>query len=488
MAVRQPEAGVAGEPHLVLADVGDVGRRVLGQLADPLDHVIGGQDAVAPGARAVPAARLALGLPGGQLLEVLGPLLDRGGLDHRGERPQDAPGVAHDRDLDRDVLADLGRVDVDMDDPGIRRVGPHVAGDPVVEAHPDRDQQVGRLDRPVDVLPAVHAHVAVGERMALVDRADPEQGPGDRDAGLLGERDEIVPGLGVEDAMAGQDHRPLGLGDLGGGHLELARVAVEVRPEAGQAGEHLGLGRVLRRGLLLEGVLGDVDVDRTGPAGPGDVECLGEDAGQVVGVADQVVVLGHRQGDAVDVDLLEGVLAEQRAGDVAGDRHDRDRIEEGGAEPGDEVRGARARGAQADAHLPGDPRIAVGRVGAALLMADEDVAQLGVVPEDVVEGQDHTTRIAEEDVDALAKERLADHVGADPAALERLGVVEHRVARLLDRGRAGGAVVGHVAVADGLPGRARAGRRLSLRLRRFALRDRHQSVSVIRLILLQCEA
>ena len=63
--------------------------------------------------------------------------------------------------------------------------------------------------------------------------------------------------------------------------------------------------------LLLEGVLGDVDVDRARPAGPGDVERLGDDARQVVGVADQVVVLGHRQGDAVDVDLLEGVLADQ---------------------------------------------------------------------------------------------------------------------------------------------------------------------------------
>ena len=49
-----------------------------------------------------------------------------------------------------------------------------------------------------------------------------------------------------------------------------------------------------------------------GPAGPRDVERLGHDARQVVGVADQVVVLGHRQGDAVDVDLLEGVLADQR--------------------------------------------------------------------------------------------------------------------------------------------------------------------------------
>ena len=50
-----------------------------------------------------------------------------------------------------------------------------------------------------------------------------------------------------------------------------------------------------------------------GPAGAGDVEGLGDDARQLVGVADQVVVLGHRQRDAVDVDLLEGVLADEGA-------------------------------------------------------------------------------------------------------------------------------------------------------------------------------
>ena len=73
------------------------------------------------------------------------------------------------------------------------------------------------------------------------------------------------------------------------------------------------------------------------------------------------------------------------------------------------------RRAQADADPAGDPGVAVGGVGAALLVADEDVAQLGVVAEDVVEGQDHAAGIAEEDVDALAQERLADDVGPDPA-------------------------------------------------------------------------
>ena len=93
--------------------------------------------------------------------------------------------------------------------------------------------------------------------------------------------------------------------------------------------------------------------------------------------------------------------------------------------------------AHADADPAGDAGVAVGGVGAALLVADEDVAQLGVVAEDVVERQDHAAGVAEEDVDALAEERLADDVGADPRPPPRPRVVEHRLAGALDGRRAG---------------------------------------------------
>ena len=236
--------------------------------------------------------------------------------------------------------------------------------------------------------------------------------------------------------------------------LELARVAVDVRAEAGQPGDDLVLGRMLGARLLLEGVLGDVDVDRPGTTGPRDVERLGDDARQVVGVADEVVVLGHRQRDAVDVDLLERVLADQRCRDVAGDRDHRDGVEERGADPGDEVGGPGTRRAHADADPAGDPGVAVGGVRAALLVTDEDVAQLRVVAEDVVERQDHAARVAEEDVDALAEQRLAEDVGPDAGPLEVAALVEHVLAGALDRGRLGGPVAGHVAapLAVAVPG------------------------------------
>ena len=123
----------------------------------------------------------------------------------------------------------------------------------------------------------------------------------------------------------------LAAGDLGRGQLELARVAVHVRAEAGQPGDDLlrASGASARVSCWSASLVMSM---WTGPGRPGagDVERLGHDARQVVRVADQVVVLGHRQRDAVDVDLLEGVLADQRGRDVAGDRDHRHRIEERG--------------------------------------------------------------------------------------------------------------------------------------------------------------
>ena len=398
----------------------------------------------------MPAGGLGVAAPLGELLEVLGPGRGVHRVHQREHRAKHPPGIADDRHLDRDVLADLGGVDVHVDDPGVRRIGPHVAGDPVVEAHPDGEQQVGRLDRLVDVLPAVHAHVAVAQGMGLVDRPDAQQGVGHGDLGLLGKGDEVVPGPGVQDAMTGEDHRTLGPGDLRGRELELAQVPVHVRPEARQAGDDLLVAGVRRVGLLLERVLGDVDVNRAGTTASGDVEGFGEDAGQVVRVADQVVVLGHRQRDAVDVDLLERVLADQRGRHVARDGHHRHAVELGRADARDEVRRAGTGGAHAHADLARGAGEAVGSVRAALLVPDEDVADLRVVPQDVVQGQDHAAGIAEEGRGPLADQGFADHVGTDPGPTARLGLalVEHLLAGLLDGERLGGPVVRHVRTTD----------------------------------------
>ena len=338
MAVRPAEPGVSGGPHLVLADVGDDRGVVVGGLADLADHEVGRELAVAPGPRPVPGCLLGLDPPFRQLGEIGRAALRFHRGDERQQGRQNALHVAHDRDLNRDVLADLGRVDVHVDDPRVRGERRHVARDAVVEAHAQGDQQVGRLDGAVDVLPAVHADPAEAERVGLVHRAHAEKGVGDGDLRLLGKLPQFFGRVGYQDAVTGQDDGPLGAGDLLRGQPDLTVVALEVGLEAGQVDR----GRVFGRAGAHQGVLRDVDVHGAGTAGGGDVECFGEDARDVVGVVDQVVVLGARQSDAGDVDLLERVLAQERRDHVAGDRNHGHGIQHGVADAGDEVRGAGA--------------------------------------------------------------------------------------------------------------------------------------------------
>ena len=143
----------------------------------------------------------------------------------------------------------------------------------------------------------------------------------------------------------------------------------------------------------------------------GDLEGFADGGGDVFGAGDEEVVLGDGQGDAGDVDLLEGVGAEDLGGDLAGDADDGDGVEHGGGDAGDEVGGAGAGGGHADADLAGGAGVAVGHVGGALLVADEDVVD-GELAQGVVDGQDGSAGIAEDGGDAFADEGGPEDFGA----------------------------------------------------------------------------
>ena len=68
-----------------------------------------------------------------------------------------------------------------------------LAGDAIVEAHAEGQQQVGFLDRFVDPVLAVHAHHAEVERVMGRQAADAEQRHRDRNVGQLGERAALRP-------------------------------------------------------------------------------------------------------------------------------------------------------------------------------------------------------------------------------------------------------------------------------------------------------
>ena len=221
----------------------------------------------------------------------------------------DLAGVAHDRHVGRPVLADLGRVDVGVDDLRLGGEGREVAGDAVVEPRAEGDQQVGLLHRRDGGDGAVHARHAQVLAVAIGERAAGHEGGDDGRAGLVGEVEELGGGLGLDHAAADVEHRATRLADQAGGLPDLLGVRPGGRPVAGQP----DLDRPAEGGLGLQDVLGQVDEHRAGTAGRGDVERLGDRPRDVRRVGDQHVVLGDRQRDAADVGFLERVGADELA-------------------------------------------------------------------------------------------------------------------------------------------------------------------------------
>ena len=177
----------------------------------------------------------------------------------------------------------------------------------------------------------------------------------------------------------------------------LADVRLERRLVAGQVDGDRSLVPV---DLGEQDVLRDVDVDRARAAGARQVEGFAQHARQVLAIAYEVVLLGDRDGDARDIGFLEGVGADHVVGYVGRDGHERDGVHVGVADPGDQVGGAGAAGAEA--HADGalvlwffqggrGAGVAVGHVRGALLVANQDVMQLGKLGQDVVEGHDGAT-------------------------------------------------------------------------------------------------
>ena len=168
------------------------------------------------------------------------------------------------------ILADLGRIDVHVNHLGVRSERGQPAGDAIVEAHAERDEQIGLGHAHVGRVAAVHAGHADEIRMRRSD--SPPRPISVHTAGASMSSTSCAQFLGRpggDDAAARVDERPLRFPD----HLRRA-------PDL--TGVAFGVNLVARQDewskparsapWRLEHVLGDVDQHRPGRPVDGDVE------------------------------------------------------------------------------------------------------------------------------------------------------------------------------------------------------------------------
>ena len=290
----------------------------------------------------------------------------------------------------------------------VRRVRLQSAGDTVVEAHAECQQKIGLLDRVIDPGFAVHAHHAEVHGMGCREGAETKQRERNRNTGAFGEVAYLLHCAGNDDPMPGQNYRALRVLD----QFESLFVFRGLRRKIGAISGQLRLRRFpveLTRRLL--GVFGDVDENRAGATGPGDVEGLADRTGDFTGVGDEIVVLRDWQGDAGDVRLLEGVGPDQFAAHLAGDADDRRGVEHGRRNSGDHVCRAGTRGRDGDTDLSAGAGVTVGHMRRALLMAYQHMMDLAVL-ERIVGWQNRAARVAEHGGDVFALQAFPKDLGS----------------------------------------------------------------------------
>ena len=269
------------------------------------------------------------GIAGARALEAVGrPKLSHAGepgrprpsAQERGKPAHDIGDIRHDshgRALD---LPELAGVDVDMDDPGLRAEIGGPARGPVVEPHPERDEKIALLQHEVGGAGGMHPHHPEEKGMILGQGAQAMQSGRDGNGALLRKGAEPGRGAGADDAGPDKEHGTLRRLDQGRGPRD--GLGVRRRRRAGPSGR----GEPADVDRLLLHVLGDVHHDGTRPAGSGDAEGFWNHLEQLAGRAQEEVMLGDGDGEAIGVDLLKRVGADHRRRHLSGHRDHGDRI------------------------------------------------------------------------------------------------------------------------------------------------------------------
>ena len=326
------------------------------------------------------------------------------------QRGEDAPRVADDGNIDRDILVDAGRIDIGVDFQAAGAEGAQAPRHAVIETRADIEHDVTAMHGHVGFVGAVHAQHAEELRIAAGKGAEAHQRGGAGEAGAMHEAREQRGGVrpGVDDAAAHVNDRPARPtqsrhGARDGGRVRLGHRAV--------AAVRAGSGRAVGRGADQH-VLGQIDHHRPGPAAARDGEGLVHDARQIGAAADEVIVLGRLARDAGGVGLLERVVADQMRGHLPGQADDGDAVHQRVQQAGDRVGRTRTAGDQHHADTAGAARVALGSVHGGLFVTNEDMADGGLLVQRVIDRQHGAAGIAEDDIDTLVPQGVQQGVRA----------------------------------------------------------------------------
>ena len=288
-----------------------------------------------------------------------------------------------------------------MHDAGIGTEFLDISGHAVIEACTHCYQHIAVMHRHVGFIGTVHPQHTDELRIGCRVGAKSHQGVRNGEIQLTCKLCQCSRGIAEYDAAAGIQHRTLGAEHQLHGTLDLTGMSNVHRV----VGTHADPVRVAEHRLFRGYVLGDVNDNRPGPPGRGDIERLLDGLGQPVDILHQEVVLDAGPGDADVVGFLERVIADQVRRDLPGEHHHRYRIHVGGGNAGHGVGRTGPGSHDHDTGPAGGTRIAVCRVSCSLLVAHQDMLDLVLVIKSVVDVQNCTAGVTEDVFDTFSLQR-----------------------------------------------------------------------------------
>ena len=129
-------------------------------------------------------------------------------------------------------------------------------------------------------------------------------------------------------------------------------------------------------------------------------------------ILDQEIVFDAGSGNAHRIDFLEGIRANHRGRDLAGQDHHGNGIHVGSGNPGDGIGRTGARGDQDNPGFAGGAGIAVSGMGGTLLMANQDVAYILLLEQGVIYMEYGPAGVPEDVFDPFVLQKLDKDIRA----------------------------------------------------------------------------
>ena len=288
-------------------------------------------------------------------------------------------------------LVDFDTVHLELDNRNVFGKFGHVTGDTVAKPGAHSQDQIALGYAHIGSKRTVHAYHAKVRVIKIRYRAFAHECRYNRHAGSCHNLTDKLRRIGRNDAAAGHQYRLLCF-------FKRGNCLVDVRFIPGKicfVTPQMNFCRILKINFRTEHVRRNINKHRTRPPGRSNQERFFNDAGQILNLFYQIVMLGNRGCNTGDIRFLKRIPANGPGCHLCTENNQRNRIHVGRRDTCNHVAYTWSGRCEADAGTPCGTRISVCRVYSALLMSGQDVPGIFRLIHFIIQRQDHAAGIAE---------------------------------------------------------------------------------------------